>query len=130
MADYLRHRPFMVVTHIQRPAKGVNTSKAGWSNADTEWDVSENMVIVDRVKTNQMNMASVILDLLEGTVVKNRFGDRNTEVFKAYFGRYQQEIIEALKTWGLKDPANRARLEQASADKAAKEGTDEQADSN
>lgn len=123
MADYLRNRPFLVITHVQRPSKSIDTRKAGWSTPDTEWDVSENMIVVDRIKTHQMNQATVILDLLHGKVVKNRFGDNNTAVFKAYFDRYQQDIVEALKTWGRKNPENHAALTEAS-----EEGKNEQTD--
>lgn len=125
MMDYLRNRPFLVITHVQRPNKKIDTRKAGWSTPETEWDVSENMIVVDRIKMHQMNQASVILDLLHGKVVKNRFGENDIAVFKAYFDRYQQDIVEALKTWGRKNPENHAALTAAS-----EEGKDEQADLN
>jgi hypothetical protein len=98
---YLRHRPFLVVTQKGNAAKHVNTAKAGWAKDGANWDVTERPVIVDRVSDKMLTEASIIIDLLNSTLVKNRFqsSGQDTKVLEYYLGKYSQEVTEGIKIW-------------------------------
>jgi hypothetical protein len=112
MSNYLRNRPFLVIKYLQTPHAESNTRVKGWGT-DGKWDVNESMVIVDRIKDRHQREAHIILDILEGRVIKNRFDNtEDTKVFAHYFERYKDDIQEAIQRWARKDPANLARLKQ------------------
>lgn len=98
---YLRHRPFLVVTQKGNAAKHVNTAKAGWAVEGANWDVTERPVIVDRVSDKMLTEASIIIDLLNSTLVKNRFqsSGQDNKVLEYYLGKYSQEVTEGIKIW-------------------------------
>lgn len=98
---YLRNRPFLVVTQTGRPARHVKTHVAGWAVDAKNWDVSERPMIVDRVSDKMLNEASIIIDLLNTTLVKNRFQGTGEEkkIMEYYLGRYSQEVTEGMQIW-------------------------------
>jgi hypothetical protein len=108
---YLSKRPFMMVFNTYRPAKGVNTTKAGWADMNDEsWSVFENVNFVDRVKEKDLVRAVVIIDVLEATVVKNSFKDVKADnVMKHYLTKYRAETTEAVGLWMEKEAQERAR---------------------
>lgn len=125
---------YMVISHIQRPAAGLNMNKRGVAGNPDNWETFENMALVDRVKKAQLQQASVIIDLLNGKVLKNRFETSDTQTFAEYVDRYQEDVTEALKLWGSRDPANYKKLkalsEAAHAVQEAKKEADDTTDSN
>ena len=112
MSNYLRNRPFLVVKYLQTPNAESNTRVKGWGT-DGKWDVNESMVIVDRIKSRHQQEATIILDILEGKVIKNRFDEAGDgKVFAYYFERYKDDITKAIQDWARKSPDNLARLKQ------------------
>lgn len=112
MSNYLRNRPFLIIKYLQTPNAESNTRVKGWGT-DGKWDVNESMVIVDRVKDKHQREAHIILDILQGRVIKNRFDNtESTQVFAHYFERYKDDIQAAIQRWAKKDPANLAHLKQ------------------
>jgi hypothetical protein len=105
---------FMVISHIQRPAAGVNMSVKGNSANPDNWETFENMALVDKVNKKALYSSSVIIDLLGGKVVKNRFDVSDSDTFREYVDRYQDDVTDALKTWGRKSPLNYAKLKTVS----------------
>lgn len=108
------NRPYMVITHRQKPAKGVHTNTKVTDEA-TRWEVTENMVILDRPPSSSKSAsASLVMDLLEGKVLKNRFAGEvsDTEIFTRYFEQYREDITEALKEWALRSPENLMQLDK------------------
>lgn len=103
---------YLVVTHITRLAKGVQSNKKGVATNPDNWETLENMVITDNLNKRLTAMGTVIIDLLGGKVIKNRFADEHTdaETFRAYVDRYQDDIGAALKKWGTQDPNNYLKL--------------------
>lgn len=96
----LRHRPFLVVNTIQRPAAGVNTSKKGWTDNAANWSLYENPYVVDRVSNKIMIESTVIIDVMRGTAVKNRFeGASDEEVTNHYIDKYREQVKEAMDIW-------------------------------
>jgi hypothetical protein len=95
---YNRYRPFLVVSMTGVPQRGAKTSEKGWSEKANAWNVLESPVIVDRVSNKMMTEASVIIDILNTKVVKNRYGN-DEEVVKYYLGKYSAEISESIRIW-------------------------------
>lgn len=97
---YHSKRPFLVVDLYRRPVKGTRTSRKGWGDEDSAWDISENPYVVDRLTTRHMQSASAILDIFAGSVVKNRFPNTtDADLFAHYTKTYSTKIQEALAVW-------------------------------
>lgn len=131
MSNYLRNRPFMVVTYTYVLSAGQKSQARGFMET-AQWEPVENMVIVDRVSTKQMQTAELVLDLLENKVLKCRDGSLNhKEVFDRFVARHFDDVKAALAGWITKDPANLQKV-QAFVDshKTNKEAGDVEGDSN
>ena len=105
---YLRNRPFLVVDIYITPAvpKGqerTRTERKGWMKNENNISHSEDPHIVDRVKDKHLTQATVIIDLLRDTVIKNRLDDSNEAVLTHYKQKYSSMINQGQTTW-----ANRA----------------------
>jgi hypothetical protein len=74
----LRNRPFMIITHMYSPAKNESgkmppTHVKDWINKKLgEIAMSEIASFADRIDDSTMTTASVIIDLLDSKIVKNR----------------------------------------------------------
>lgn len=120
---------FLVINHITRVAQGVKTHKKGESTNPDNYEVHESMILADRVsKANQVS-SSIIIDLLNGKVLKNRFSVSDTDVFKEYVDKYQAEIGDALRRWGSQKTDNYQKLKGLAAE-AEGTKTDGTTDSN
>ena len=98
---YLRHRPFLVITQTGRAARHVKTEKPGWAKDGANWDVTERPVVVDRVSDKMMTEASIIIDLLNTSLVKNRFqsSGQPEKVLEYYLGKYSNEVTQGMQIW-------------------------------
>ena len=135
MSNYLRNRPFMVISYTYVLAAGQKSNTPGF-NLTAQWDPVENMVISDRVSTKQMQHAELIIDLFENKVIKCRDGSLDHEkLIQTFVTRHYQEIKGALATWIQKDPTNLGRVQsfiesfKAKAE-ANKEATNDEGNSN
>lgn len=96
----LRNRPFLVVNTVQRPAAGVNTSKKGWADTQSNWAIFEIPSVTDRVSNKIMREATVIIDVMGSSVIKNRFDNVSSdEVVTHYMTKYKPQIAEAMDIW-------------------------------
>lgn len=131
MSNYLRNRPFMIISYTYVLAAGQKSNTKGFMET-AQWEPVENMVIVDRVTSKQMQHAELVLDLLENKVVKCRDASLDPKnLFDVFVARHFDEIKAALATWVAKDPANLQAIQTFVARfKPAKEDTNEQGDSN
>lgn len=97
---YLRNRPFLVINTVRRPSSKARTNKAGWAEDETNWEVFEQPVLVDRVNAVHMRDATVIIDVMKAEVVKTRFADNSPEeVVNYYLNKYREQISEAMGVW-------------------------------
>lgn len=114
---YLRNRPFLVIEVIQRVAKDVNTTKAGWKDVTGNLSVFEKPSVVDRINATHERNATVIIDVMKGTCVKNGFtGAENQEVVAHYMEKYRPQVAEAMDIW-------LSRVAQKVVDKRVADGT-------
>lgn len=118
---YLRNRPFLVINTVSRRAEGVKTEKKGWMGVTGNVENFEQPVVVDRVNDTHLRNASVIIDVLNATVVKNRFSEAtDEEIVNHYMNKYRAQLTEAMDLW-LSQVAQKAV--SAEQDKRAKDGT-------
>ena len=101
---------FLIISHISRLVKGVDASKKGVSTNPDNYETFENMVISDKVARKHILSASVVIDLLNGKVLKNRHSVDDTSTFREYVDRYQQDIGAALRSWAAMNPDNYKKL--------------------
>ncbi len=101
---------YLIITHVTRLAAGLPSHKKGVSSNPDNYETFENMVLSDKVSRELNTRASVVIDLLGGKVLKNRFDLSDAEVFRDYVDRYQADIGEALKRWGASNADNYKKL--------------------
>ncbi len=130
MSNYLRNRPFMLISYAKVPAAGQNSQIKNFGKLG-EWDAIENMKIVDRVSTRQLFETDIVIDILEQKVLKNRMGGSEQTVYEAYIDRYNEDVKGALSGWIGTNPANLEILQKFLAnvkeleDKAAGEANEQ-----
>jgi len=97
--QYLAKRPFMVITASYKPAPGARTEKAGWSEV-SGWEVNEQLSLVDRVTHKHLVNATVIVDVLEASIVVNRLrGASDEEALQHFMTKYKDQVSQALGIW-------------------------------
>lgn len=97
----IRNRPFMIIRHRMVPSKA-NPSV---------FETVEEMLICDRISNNQMDSATIIIDILNASIVKNRDLIGTTEdLVSRYVDRYNAEVQGALYDWAKQRPENAAAL--------------------
>lgn len=97
---YPRNRPFLTITFIRRPEKGVNTSKFGWMEVTGNVNTFEQPILVDRINATHMIKANVIIDVLNGKCVKNYFEKTpDDEVVTYFLEKYRDQVKEAMDVW-------------------------------
>lgn len=97
--DTHQNRPFLVVTAVQRPAKGVDTGKKGWANEPANWATFERTMVVDRLTTAILTEAQFVIDIMRGECVKNRSAQPDDTVTEHYLGKYMQECKKGVDAW-------------------------------
>jgi len=111
MSNYLRNRPFMVVSYTFVLAEGQKSNTKGFME-NAQWEPVENMAIVDRISNKQMQSAELIIDLFENKVVKCREASLEHEkLINVFVSRHYGEIKSALATWIAKDASNLAKVQ-------------------
>jgi hypothetical protein len=121
---YLRNRPFLVISTIARPAKGIRTYKQGWADTSSNWATFEQPQIVDRVSNKHLTEASVIIDILNRAVVKNRHSDGNDDklAVEHFLTKYTELVTEGLVQFARNSGlVNEATVAAAAAEADAEE---------
>lgn len=100
---YLRNRPFLLIGITRRPAKATNvkTEIKGWGDNPGHWDTFEQPMLTDRVNGTHMTNYAVIIDVINGKIVKNQFSASNSdeEVVNHYLQKYRPQVTEAMDVW-------------------------------
>jgi hypothetical protein len=112
---YLRNRPFLLVSLIRRPAKGVHTNQKGYTEVTGNLTTFEQPSLVDRVNDIHLRTSNVIIDVLNGKIVKNSFQTPDDEVVHHYLEKYREQVTEAMDVW-LSHVAAKQAAKQAPAD--------------
>lgn len=98
--DYLRNRPFLIVTQFTIPSETARTEKRGWANKKEAVVVQESIEIVDSIQNKHMVGPALILDILKQKTIKNLVSPENdSEVIQHYLNKYKREIAEGVQLW-------------------------------
>ncbi len=99
-SKYNKDRPFLVINRSSKPSKGENTSLKNWGETG-KWEVNEEIIIVDRVTDKHIGQATVIIDILQRKMVKNRYAAEtdNETVLNHYMTTYKEHITDGIQTW-------------------------------
>ena len=102
--DYERFRPFLIIDLYNIAADHVKSHIKGWTEDPKNWISRENPYVVDRINDKHRKQASVIIDLLNETLIKNRFsGTPGEEVIAHYRTKYASQIAEAMDMWRARE---------------------------
>ena len=130
MSNYLRNRPFMIVSYTFALAGGQKSNVPGFM-ATAEWEPVENMAIVDRVSTKQLVSSELIIDLFENKVIKCADSELDHDkLIKVFVARHYGEIKAALAKWIANDPSNLEKVQAFVERFKTTEETDVEGDSN
>lgn len=106
--DNLRHRPFLVINVSFHPAKGVRTERKGWKTDKNNIALQEHPQLVDRISNRILREATVIIDIISESVIKNRIRmsldtvDPETldaQVLQHFMGKYHDLIQQGRNSW-------------------------------
>ena len=96
--------PYMIVVHTVKPQDGASTHEKNWKDRN-EWTVNETAYFKDTISENLLLSADVIIDILNGRIVKNRITDVTAEqLVEHYMGKYSDKIVEAVREFFKKNP--------------------------
>ena len=89
---------YLVAFYSMKPRPGVKTQVKGWMNDKENLQYDERLEIT-RGLNKKSELANVILDLSNKTIVRNRFNDSSEfrEFFKYYFGGYHKYISTVMR---------------------------------
>lgn len=98
-------RPYLVITTLYRPQQGVRTSTRGWADQHRNWDSFEQCAVVDRLSSNTLRDATVIIDIEKRVVVKNRYDlTESDQVVQHYLTRFADEVAHGRRMFTLRHP--------------------------
>lgn len=109
--DYLRYRPFLVIDVSTQPAANVQTKRKGWTESVKNLKVMENPSVVDRVSDKIMRQATVIIDIMNDVIVKNRLrlktdkidaATSDAEILEYYKTKYSDIVEQGRNAWALR----------------------------
>jgi hypothetical protein len=108
-SSYLKGRPFLFVKNLMSPADNVKTEVKSWVNTLDNWRVDETHFLADHVSNRAMIESSVIIDILNAKVVKNRHREAQDSegnfvagddiVLEYYLMRYKESVKEGVSRW-------------------------------
>ena len=96
-----RPNPYLIIEFMERPAEGVNTSVKGWMDDPKNIQIMEKAYVEDRIGKKQ-NSAAIIIDLINGTVMKKTVNKPDDVLVSHYISRYETMIRQALVAWSRK----------------------------
>ena len=101
MADYLRNRPFLTVSFIERAAPGVSTRTKGWRDEPGAIQTFEKVSFLDRI--NSIHNYGVIIDVINSAVIRNTTKLNESEIMASYLGKYKAEVTQSLTIWAQRE---------------------------
>jgi len=95
---YQKGRPFLIITYSFKPAEQQHTSKKDWGKTAV-WNSNEKITIEDKIKPKHLASAHAIIDIINKSIIKNRFEDENDKVIEHFLKKYNNKIEKALIIW-------------------------------
>lgn len=95
--------PYLLVEFSQRARDGVNTSVKGWMDDPKNLVTYERASVVDRLDSNAEVKSAIIINLVEGAVVKTTVPKPDDELVAHYVGKYEDMIRKSLQVWARRE---------------------------
>ena len=96
--------PYMFIVHTHNPKEGAHTNQKDWSKKN-EWAVTETAEFRDNIPDDLLLKSDVIIDILNGKIVKNRLENvDNQQLIEHYMGKYQDKVVEAVRVFFQQNP--------------------------
>jgi hypothetical protein len=97
--NYLRNKPFLVLTVYKTPARGVKTERKGWATVAENFDVKIVPNMKNRIKDNDLYYSTLIIDVLSRSLVKNRFSGttEDKDIVDYYLSEYSDVVQSYLQ---------------------------------
>lgn len=98
--DYLRGRPFLIIKTFHRPAANVSTVLKNWGEQPDAWVSHETPMVADHINRSMMESATVIIDLVNSKLIKNRYSDTpDDKVMEYYLNKFSAQTKEGISLW-------------------------------
>lgn len=103
-ANYLKGRPFLIINEYVTASPLAKTEKKGWQEDQGSRLVSEAPSIVDNVTHNILVKSSIVIDIINTKIIKNRRGvEENEDKTVNYFlEKYKDVIAAGMSRWMAK----------------------------
>lgn len=100
----MRKLPYMIVINTVKPKEGVKPNQKGELDVK-DINVLETVYFKDDIPKNDLLSADIIIDVLNGKIVKNRFTESDEqELIEYYMGKFSDKIIEAVRQFFHRNP--------------------------
>jgi len=110
--DYLYNRPFLCISHFKQPkGENVKTERKDWMKDTQNVGIKEQPLLVDRIADRHMRQSSVIIDILNDRIIKNRLrmneesdsdidnATYDAQILEYFKGKYADIIEQAKEAW-------------------------------
>jgi hypothetical protein len=85
---------FLIAKYTQRPKNPNMTHLKGYMQDSNNWQWDEQVQVANKVRTKDITNAQVILNLVDGEVVRN--GLSNNRDFPALFKHFYKDAVKAI----------------------------------
>ncbi len=91
---------FLIAKYTQRPKNPNMTHLKGYMQDSGNWQWDEQVQVANKVRTKDITDAQVILNLVDGEVVRNGLSNNRDfpALFKHFYKDYEQYIHDAVKS--------------------------------
>lgn len=104
-----KDKPFMLIQFIHQPAPGEVTSKKNWGELGN-WQTKEFVMFVDRLNQDHFVDYAIIIDILNGVVIKNSLDNVSKgEIYGYFINKYKNNVLKAVDVWRKKRGVNLAK---------------------
>lgn len=109
--NYFHGRPFLVIDLHFLPKPNVKTHQKEWAKTAANWDTNETPRIVTRLNFNTIRSASVIVDIANKKLIKNRFSSSEDDViYKTYTEKYYPQVKQAMESYENDNPSSKNNI--------------------
>lgn len=94
---------YLIAYYSVKPKNStVKTAQKGWMAEDSNIAYDEQITVAKRLKTKDLQMAKVILDLSSRTVYRNGWGDNKgfDDLFEHFYSGYQRYLDPVINQLG------------------------------
>lgn len=93
---------YLVAVHSMKPRNRVKTNKKGWMNNPDNVSYDESVRLTKKLKDNDIALGTVILDLGNRSVTRNRWNDNRQfdDLFMHFYKEYKKDLEPIINHFG------------------------------